>query len=187
MIKLKTYSSIIFNFIISVFYFKQLFLPGKEIFFIDTKTILLTPLILVYSYFGFIIIGFFEINFTKLLTNIKIIESAQFFMFVIIMLMFILMPLTFLKYKDGYKLSLTFFITFFEPLKIKYIFKQNAKILFQKNFILFLCSLFILFFSSLLPKFNSTGDSLALYMGGFYFMALGYFDYYFFKIQLKNQ
>lgn len=183
MLKLKIYFSIVINCVISSLYFKQLFIPGDEIIFLDTKEILLTPFILIYSFFGFLLYFSIENKFSLFSKNMKPIEYIPSVMFTFIMLAFILLPFSFFEYKNGYKLALPFFIAFFEPIKIKYIFKQDNKILLQKNFILFITSLTLFFVTSLLPKFNAIENSWALYLGGFYFIVLALADYYFHKLQ----
>ena len=155
MIKLKIYISIVINCAISILYFKQLLLPGVEIQFLDVKGILLTPFVLIYSFFGFLLYFSIEDKFSLFSKKMKPIEIIPSVMFTVIMLIFILLPFSFLEYKNGYKLALPFFITFFEPIKIKYIFKQDNKTLFHKNLILFITSLILFFVSSLLPKFNA--------------------------------
>jgi hypothetical protein len=181
MLKSKTYSSIILNLIISILYFKQLFIPGAEVAFLDTKAILLTPFVLFHGLLGFIAYSTIQDKDFFSFKKLKFLEIVPVSMFTIIMLTFILSPLVFLEYKNGYKFALPFLITFLEPIKIKYVFKQDDTVLLQKNFMLFIISLTLIFVSSLLPKFNALENSLTLYMGGFYFIFLSYFDYYFYK------
>ena len=181
MLKLKTYFSISLNLIISIFYFKQLFVPGAEVIFLDTKAILLTPLVLFHGLLGFMAYNIIQDKHLFSFKKHNVLEIIPVLMFTIIMLVFFLFPIIFLEYKDGYKFALPFFITFFEPIKIKLIFKQDDTVLLQKNFILFIISLTLIFVASLLPKFNAKDDSMSLYMGGFYFIALAYFDYYFYR------
>ena len=181
MILKKIYLAIGFNLLLSFLYFKQLFFVGQESMFFDNNKILLTPFLLCYNFLGVI----FYLVIQELIQRKRIknkFELGSYFFLISIVLFFILFAFTFMTFEKGYSLTIPFILNFIEPIKMKFFFKQSIKTITIKNLVLIIVSFFLLIVSGYFSKFITANvNSWALLMGGFYFIILSYFDYYFYK------
>lgn len=170
----------LFNLLLSFLYFKQLFFPGEEIMYLDLNGMMLTPFALFYNLLGIIILLLLFNRGTGKSIKSSISEKISWFIFIIMLIGFVIFPLTFLTLTDGRKVASPLLFAFIEPLKGKLLFNQDLKQIFVKNIFLFIISFALFFIADLLPPFHAVNqNSWPIYFSGFYFLCLAFLDFWF--------
>jgi hypothetical protein len=173
---------IFFNLMLSVTYIKQLFYPGQEVEILDVDRILITPFVLFYNFLAILILMIIsnQIASYKVGKRYTLLEKIPFGFLALILLAFIIFPLTFLKFDKGSQIASPLLVSFLEPFKARFVLKQSIKSMFIKNLCLFIISFVLFFCADLFPTFNALdGNSWPLYFGGLYFLFLAFLDFYF--------
>lgn len=176
--KYKIWITVLINLGISALYFKQILYTENVFPLLKTKEILLTPFLLFYTVLGIVICLFLD---KKIVKN----QHITSVILLIVILGFLIFPVSFLHHRSGYELALPFLSTLIEPIKIKYLFRQPIKILLQKSIVLMVISFCLLFFVSFF--FNMDTVNYLYGYGGMYFLILASLDYYFHQVRLKSQ
>jgi hypothetical protein len=101
---------------------------------------------------------------------------------VIVVILYILTPLVFLQYKNGYILSIPFILALLEPIKVKYLMEQDIADIIGRNVKLFIISFLLLFISGIICKMVHIEKSQYVY-GGLFYLILAHLD---FKEYQKN-
>lgn len=178
MSKYKIWITIVINLLISALYFKQILYSGNLLPLLKTKEILLTPFLLFYTVLGIVICLFLD---KKIVKN----QHITSVILLIVILGFLIFPVSFLHHRSGYELALPFLSTLVEPIKVKYFLGQSIKVLLQKSIVLMVISFCLLFFVSFFFNMDSTNYLYAY--GGMYFLMLAILDYYFHQIKFSSQ
>ncbi len=162
--KVWKYSSIIFNLLWSISYFKQLIFPDDEKYIYILSRILFLPFIYVIA-FVFILLMPSKLGFKK-----------QYFI-LLIPLLFIISIVKFMFISHAFNYLIIFLFVLIEPIKNRFINNGSNTYLALKYLILGIITFLLIFVGEALPKLNAPINASAMWMGGIYFIILIIIDY----------
>ena len=162
-IKVGKLTSILFNLMWSLIYFKQLVWPNTQSYLINLSGIVLLPFIY-----------FVAILFILTIPEVKS-KSIEWFGTIWSSVFSIALISLFVAIGRYNYIFLLLFI-WIEPLKIKFIYNGTIKHLKIKYIVLAIVSFLIISISVFLPKINATVNASAMWMGGIYFIFLAILD-----------
>jgi hypothetical protein len=173
---------ILFDILLSFYYFKQLYITDHYQKLLDLSGVLLTPFALLYSILSLLFLQWLHSTLASKPYQVR----RNFFtisnmLFVFIIIAFLLFAF-FIKLE---KLLIAFLIIIYEPLKNKYFNVQQYNKMLIKNLILLVVSFIILIISISISNENKYTNSSSFYMGGFYFLCLAFIDYKSYKLKLQ--